>query len=114
MVPQFDLVRVQRWVDARNERIPDSARDLIRNDIDVTDRSITIVECRPPWNPDLGPEWTRSPVARLRYTRMSSEWSLYWIDRNSKSDEYHLIDPSTNVDVLLAEVDRDPTAIFWG
>ncbi len=63
MVPQTDLVRVQRWVDARNERIPDSARDLIRNDIDVTDRSITIVECRPPWNPDLGPEWTRDPVA---------------------------------------------------
>jgi hypothetical protein len=76
MVPQIDLVRVQRSVDARNERIPDSARDLIRNDIDVTDRSITIVECRPPWNPDLGPEWTRS--------RMSNEWSLYWIDRKSK------------------------------
>lgn len=45
MVPQTDLVRVQRWVDARNERIADSARDLIRNDIDVTDQSITIV-CR--------------------------------------------------------------------
>jgi hypothetical protein len=37
MVPQTDLVRVQRWVDAGNERIPGSARDLIRNDIDVTD-----------------------------------------------------------------------------
>lgn len=114
MVPQTDLVRVQRWVDARNEGIRDSARDLIRNDIDVTDRSITIVECRPPWNPDLGPEWIRSPVARLRYTRMSNQWSLYWIDRNSKFHEYDLIGPSTNVDVLLAEVDRDPTAIFWG
>ncbi len=114
MVPETDLFRVRRWVDALNEAIPESARDLVRNDIDVTDRAITIVECRPPWNPDFGTEWTRLPVARLRYTKRSSEWSLYWSDRNSKFHEYDLIDPSTDVDVLLAEVDRDPTAIFWG
>lgn len=114
MVPQTDVVRAQSWVDARNEDIPETARDLLRIDIDVADRTITIVECRPPWNPKFGTEWSRLPVARMRYTKTRSEWTLYWSDRNSEFHKYDLIRPSPTVDTLLAEVDRDPTFIFWG
>lgn len=89
-------------------------REQIRLELDVTDRTVTILECRPPWRPDYGPEWTRFPIARLRYTTLRNEWALYWRDRNLKFHEYDLADPSAEVQDLLDEVDRDPTGIFWG
>jgi hypothetical protein len=76
-LPETDLARINRWVTRRNERIPPHARNQIRIEADVDDRSVTILECRPPWDPDrMGPEWTRHPIARLRYTRSRHEWDL--------------------------------------
>ena len=49
---------------------------------DVAPRHLTIVECRPPWRQDMGTEWTRFPIARLRYTKSTKQWSLYWRDRH--------------------------------
>jgi hypothetical protein len=39
---------------------------------------------------------------------------LYSRDRNLKFHLYDLLPATANVDALLAEVDADPTAIFWG
>jgi hypothetical protein len=114
VIPEVDLARIQRWVDARNANLSRRAQGLIRYDLDVTDRTVTFLECRPPWRPDFGPEWTRHPVARLRYTKTRGEWSLYWCDRNLKFHEYDLVPPTSLVDELMAEIDRDPTSIFWG
>jgi hypothetical protein len=55
-IPDGAVERVQRWAD---QRIPDHVRDQIRIEFDATDRTITIRECRPPWHPDMGDEWTR-------------------------------------------------------
>ena len=41
-------------------------------------------------------------------------WSLYWRDRNLRFHEYGLLPASASVGGLLAELERDPTAIFWG
>ncbi len=68
-LPETDLARIQRWIDARNDRLPERALGQIRYEMDVDARSVTIMECRPPWREDFGPEWTRFPVARLRYTK---------------------------------------------
>ena len=114
LIPERDLARIRRWVEARNSDLPEFAQGLIRYELDVTDRTVTILECRPPWRPDFGPEWTRFPIARLRYTRTRGEWSLYWRDRNLKFHEYDLVPPTPLVDDLIAEIERDPTSIFWG
>ena len=72
------------------------------------------MECRPPWQAgDVSP-WTRFPIARLRWTAASGTWSLYWRDRNLKFHEYDHVPATASVEELLAEVDHDPTAIFWG
>ena len=110
-LPETDVARVQRWC---RTRVPDHVRDEVRIEADVAERHLTIVECRPPWRADFGPEWTRFPIARLRYTKATRLWSLYWRDRNLKFHEYDRVPPSPSVEELLAEVDRDPTAIFWG
>ena len=72
------------------------------------------MECRPLTRAAAGAEWTQFPVARLRYSKSSGLWSLYWRDRNERFHEYEHIAPTADVDELLAEVDRDPTALFWG
>jgi len=114
MIPELDLTRIRRWVEARNSDLLDRAQGLIRYELDVTNRTVTILECRPPWRPDFGPEWTRFPVARLRYTKTRGEWSLYWRDRNLSFHEYDLAPPTPHVEDLIAEIERDPTSIFWG
>ncbi|MFV2000940.1 MAG: DUF3024 domain-containing protein [Acidimicrobiia bacterium] len=114
MIPEPDLARIRRWVTARNSELSEEVRNQLRLELDVTDRAVTIVDCRPPWNPEKSSEWTRSPVARLRYTKYLREWSLYWCDRNSKFHEYDLVEPSPDVGELIAEIEADPTAIFWG
>lgn len=61
---------------------------------DVATRHVTVVECRPPWRDDLGPEWTRLPIARLRYTNTTKVWSLYWRDRHLRFHEYDVVQPT--------------------
>jgi hypothetical protein len=113
-VPETDLARIQRWVQARNDRLPAHAVGQIRFELDIDDRAVTILECRPPWSAGFGPEWTRSPVARLRYTKVRRQWEILWRDRNLRFHTYDLITPTPNVDTLLAHIDQDPTCIFWG
>ena len=114
MIPETDFARVNDWIDARNAEIPLEARDKIHYEIDLGNRTITVLECRPPWREDFGPEWTRLPICRLRYTKIRNEWSLYWRDRNLKFHEYDLAKPTPHIDDLIEEVKRDPTGIFWG
>ena len=114
MIPSLDLARVTRWIDALNAEIPFDVRDQIRYEIDLGDRTITVLECRPPWREDLGPEWTRFPICRFRYARVRKEWSLYWRDQHLKFHEYDPVDPTPHIDELIEEVKRDPTCIFWG
>lgn len=44
-------------------RAPAHVGDHLRVEADVAERHLTIVECRPPWRADVGPEWTRFPIA---------------------------------------------------
>jgi hypothetical protein len=108
-LPELDVNRVRRWCE---KRVPVQLRDQLTVECDLAPRHLTILECRPPWREGFGPEWTRFPIARLRYTKITGTWSLYWRDRNLRFHEYYRISPSRHVDDLLAEIDRDPTAIF--
>jgi Protein of unknown function (DUF3024) len=95
--------------------VPEEMRDELRLECSRGGNSITIVERRPPWNPELiGTEWTSMKVAQLRYDASSTSWTLYCCDRNERWWPYDNIGPSRSVDPLLAEIDADPTGIFWG
>ena len=114
MLPETDIARVRRWVRARNDGLPERAVGLIRYEVDVDPRTLTVLECRPPWREDFGPDWSRRPAARLRFTKARNEWDLYWSDRNGKFHRYDRVQPTGNIERLLEEVDADPTCIFWG
>ena len=107
----LDVARVQRWCGAR---VPERARHQVRVECQVAARHLTIVERRAPWREDFGPEWTDFPIARLHYNTADGSWTLYWRDRNLRFHIYDLVAPSSRIDDLLTELDRDPTCIFWG
>jgi len=111
LLPELELARIQRFCDSR---VSARLRDQIRIELEVRGRSVTILECRAPWTPAIGLEWTRSPIARLRYIAARGVWMLDWLDRNLRWHRYDLLGPSPHVDPLLAEIEADPTAIFWG
>ncbi len=69
---------------------------------------------RVPWRPGFGQEWTSFPIARLRYTATTKSWTLYWRDRDLRFHVSDRLAPSPSVDAPLAEIERDPTCIFWG
>ncbi len=110
-LPASDVARVEGWC---AERIPDRVRDQLRLECDVTNLHLTVVECRPLWKADPETAWTRHPVARFRYTKSARTWSLYWRDRNTHFHRYDPLPPTSDIEALLTELERDPTNLFWG
>jgi hypothetical protein len=108
-LPDLDLARIHRYCDSR---VPAHLRDEARVHATHRGKNVTIYDCRPPRHPELK-EWSRVPIAQLRYDAEHKHWTLYYADRNSRWHRYDLIDPGT-VDQLLEEIDSDPTGIFWG
>ena len=111
VLPELDVAKIRRFCEGR---VPERVRDQIRIEMEVRGTAVTIVERRPPWRPDYGPEWTRSQVARLRYIQARGVWELYWSDRNGRWHRYDLTAPSARIETILREIKADRTAIFWG
>lgn len=112
MLPELDIRRVLAWA---GRRIPPQFVEEVRMEVDTTPTSITILECRPPWDSTgTSLSWTRLPIARLEYKGSDGTWTLYWRDRNSKFHLYETIAPTRSIDDLLNEISADPAGIFWG
>ena len=63
-----------------------------------------------PWEPEIGLEWTTSPIAQLRLATEGT-WTLFWTDSNNGLHR-DSIDPTTQDDVLLA-LTADPANRYW-
>jgi hypothetical protein len=105
------VTRVQQWC---RDRVPDHVRHQLRVECEVAGRDVTIVEGRPPWRPAAGEEWMRTPVARLLDLTSRGVRTLYRRDGDERRHPYREVPPAQDVDDLLEELERDPTAIFWG
>jgi hypothetical protein len=112
VLPDRDILAIRKWCDAR---VPPDARGQLRVEPDVGSTAVTIVERRPPWRPELASGgWSSTAVARLRYTATRGLWTLQCADAEGRWHRYDSIGPTPSVATLLAEIDRDPTGIFWG
>jgi Protein of unknown function (DUF3024) len=96
------------------QRVPPHTLHQVRVEAIVDGNTVTIAERRAPWRPDFGTEWTTAPIARPRYVHKHRHWALLWRDRNQRWHRYDFVEPTADVTALLAEIDQDPTAIFWG
>jgi hypothetical protein len=110
-IPELDLARVRRFCEGR---VPARAAHQVRLELEVDGVTLTIVERRAPWTSELGPEWSRVPIARLRYSPLRTEWTLFWCDRNLAFHRLREVEPTATVEVLLRTVDADRPGVFWG
>jgi hypothetical protein len=112
-LPQFVRELVERKLSEYCEnKIPEHARSQIRLKHKVRGNSVTLFEERPDFIDKN--TWIEITVAQFRYHPSNKKWSLYYRDRNSRWHEYWDIDSDPDLDVLLQEVNEDPTGIFWG
>jgi hypothetical protein len=110
-LPVLELARIKRYAVGR---VPSALRSEIRVEVEVTGSVVTLVETRAPWRPEYGPVWSRTPIARLKYSPTNQTWTLFWSDSNGRWHHYRGMGPVPHVEPLLEEIERDPTAIFWG
>lgn len=92
-------------------RSPADLREQVRVSFAIRGNHITISEHRVAW--DDPRSWTEMKIAVLAYDPASGTWELFCFDRNSRRRPYHDAVPS-DLAGLLAEIDADPTGIFWG
>lgn len=59
-MPELDLRKIQEYA---AEVVPPNFQNQIRMEVDLRGKTVTILECRPPWREDIDPEWTRLGVA---------------------------------------------------
>lgn len=111
VLPELAVAKVRRYCETR---VPARHLDKLRVECETRGKSITIYERRPPWHERLGPEWSKSSVAQLRYEPEENLWRLYCADRNSRWHYYDMVEPTERIDELLQEIEDDPTGIFWG
>ena len=72
--------------------------------------SIVIWEERPVW--DDPSKWSSMDIAKLSFIK--GKWNLYCKFRDDKWRKYANAEPTEDIDILLQEIDKDPTCIFWG
>jgi hypothetical protein len=52
-------------------------------------------------------------VAQFELNPESQRWTLYWYDRKNRRQPYPTGRNRDTLEKLVAEVDSDPTGIFW-
>jgi hypothetical protein len=111
VLPDADIARVH---EVCASHVPERARDEVRVEVELDGHTVIIVECRPPWREDLGPDWTRMPVAKLRYVKTTGLWTLYYYRHTGRWERYPLLGSTRRIGDLLDELASDPICIFWG
>ena len=95
-----------------DQKVPLHVLDRVRLVHQWRGSSVTLIEQRPWWRDEI--TWLDSPIAQFRYDAQTNDWTLYWRDRNQRWHRYEEHPGSRSINRLLAEVDQDPTGIFWG
>jgi len=93
-------------------RVPEAVRHQVRLVHAWDGNKVTLVEQRPRWNNPS--EWIDHPIARFRYRVAEGDWTIDWRDAHGKWHDYKPHPGSKAFSRVLAEVDQDPTGIFWG
>jgi hypothetical protein len=109
-VPAPDIAKIRQFCEKHS---PSYLADQLRLELTSRGNSITIADCRP-ISPGAPGDWMRLSIAQLRYEPNRGLWTLYWADRNDRWHKYEDLEPTADIQAVLAEIDEDPTGIFFG
>ncbi len=110
---EIELARVQKVLGGFcQRRNRPELRDQLSLEYRISGHDVVVFERRPRW--DGRPGHTESPVAKLKYVRRHGEWRLFWMRADLKWHAYPPLARSTGLARLVAEIDKDPNACFFG
>ncbi|MEK7699436.1 MAG: DUF3024 domain-containing protein [Planctomycetota bacterium] len=95
-----------------DEKVPIIYWDELRIGYSIRDNSVKIFEIRPTFQDKT--ILVEVPVAKLKYDLDSGEWSLYSANRKYRWHKYNRLKPNKDIGVLIKEIEKDKTGIFWG
>ena len=109
---ELELKRIDHTVgDLCRRRSPIDLADDLRFAYRIDGSAVSIYEERPPRR-GFGP-WTSHSVARLRFSRPRSLWTLYWLRQDLKWHRYLPAPPSADLATLVAAVEADEYGAFF-
>jgi Protein of unknown function (DUF3024) len=108
VLPVSDVAAAEAFCRSRNS--PEMA-DRMRVELEVQRSGLVLVERHVPWRD--GMEWSRSEIARFRWTATRRQWTLQ-VPADGGWKRYDGIGPTAAIAPLLTEVERDPQFMFWG
>jgi hypothetical protein len=113
VIPQDELAYATEVLEEFcEERTPVMVRDKVVLQFRVEGQAIVLYEKRPFFRDPR--KWIDNEVAKFRYWKERDEWSLYWQDRNCKWHLFEPLESAKELQVLVDEVGRDRTSIFFG
>jgi hypothetical protein len=108
VLPPSDVAAAEAFCRSRNS--PETA-DRMRVEVELERSGLVLVERHAPWGD--GVDWSRSEIARFRWTASRGQWTLQ-VPGDGGWKRYDGIGPTSAITPLLAEVERDPHFVFWG
>jgi len=111
-LPEADVDRVREYC---AQASPAEFASEAKVECVVSGTTVTIVEATR-LDAERDEDWLRVPNARLTFA--DGQWTLHCFDEDSKAIRYDAWEPDfvqpTTVEAILAEIEADPTEIFWG
>jgi hypothetical protein len=111
-LPELEAKRVEAELKRFCERVPAHVRRELWYKPVIRGNVVTLSECRPYFRDPT--QTTEHAFARFKFDAAKVRWSLHWADRNGRWHKYEGFESVRSFPDLIAEVERDPTGIFFG
>ena len=110
---EFDAQRVEKIFSAYCAmKVPHHISDRFMIEFELRGNEVKLFESRP--DPSENNRWTSHKIARFRKNIDENRWYLYYADRNERWRIYDPLPSDKDIEKMLAEVEKDPTGVFWG
>lgn len=111
MFDPFTKKRLSKLLDQYIEnKLPKHVRDQLRLNYKMRGSTVTLFEERPAYKSE---EWVQINVAQFRQDK-DLLWKVYWQDSKDKWHWVEDIEPDTDFEKQLQQVDQDQRGMFWG
>jgi hypothetical protein len=110
---EIERARISKRLGAYCEaHVPMHVRNQVRMGFRISGHDVILFEERPAFHAPR--EWREFPVAKFTYVGTRKVWRLFCQHRDLRWHQYQRLPAAGDFEILLREVDKDPTAIFWG
>ncbi len=93
-------------------KAPHHISDRFRVEFELRGNEVKLFESRPDALDKS--RWNSYKIARFRKSGDENRWYLYYAGKNERWQSFDPHPSDTDIEKLLAEVEKDSTGLFWG